>query len=242
MKYRYLIVPAFLALAAALFAAPFLVDSEPVSAPTDLRLNQLILDGARAEIENGTRYNSFMLGHYVPTYFCEGREYERAVYPNGDVHPDNGVCTDLIVRACRNAGFDLQELVHEDVTAHQRTYGVTQPDKYIDHRRVWVLEKYFARHLQSLPTAVHDTASDWQAGDIVVWDVGSNHHMHIGIVSDHRTSDGRRPLVIHNIGYFPGVFPGTTHEGDALLGPTKGGRVLYHWQVVGHYRWPDREA
>lgn len=209
--------------------------SETTQSPVSV-VDSLVLEGARLEIENGTRYNPWLLWNYIATDYQNGRKQRSGVYPNGDINPNEGVCTDLIVRACRNAGYDLQQLVHEDVADHLAAYGIETPDKYIDHRRVWVLLRFLARNFESLPIDKGDKYADWLPGDIVIWDVGSNHHMHIGIVSDKRKSGSGRPFVIHNNRYFPGVFPGKTAEQDILPGPKLAGVSVRTWKVVGHFR------
>lgn len=148
--------------------------------------------------------------------------YVRIAYPDGDVSADRGVCADVIVRAFRADGIDLQKLVHDDMTAHFRAYPQTWrlrgPDTNIDHRRVPNLETYFRRHGDALPITAQ--ASDYRAGDVVSWRL-PNGLAHIGIVSDRLVAvDSGGPLVIHNIGN------GTQEE-----------NVLFAWKIVGHFRW-----
>ncbi len=132
--------------------------------------------------------------HYDPAYV-------RLAYPSGDIDRSRGVCTDVIIRAYRDAfAFDLQSAVHDDMKAHFRAYpdnwGLARPDANIDHRRVPNLERYFERKDAKLtPPRQY---SDWQAGDLVTMLVGGR-LPHIAIISDKRTSNGM-PLVIHNIG------------------------------------------
>jgi len=203
-------------------------------------LDQLVLEGAQAEIANGTRYNRDMLNnYYAPRYFA-GQRRSGAVYPNGDVNPGEGVCTDLVVRACRHAGVDLQQAVHEDVMSQPDSYGIARPNRYIDHRRVWVLQRYFQRHFKALTTSIGQGYENWRPGDIVVWETGSSVHMHIGIVSSRRHRWLGRPHVIHNAAYFPGVFPGRTVRQDVLPGPRALGVRVRDWRIVGHYRLSER--
>jgi uncharacterized protein YijF (DUF1287 family) len=137
-------------------------------------------------------------------------------YPNGDVPLDRGVCADVVIRAFRGAGIDLQREVHEDMRAHfavyPRMWGLSAPDTNIDHRRVPNLMKFFERHGRSV-------AGDFLAGDVVAWRL-PNGLYHIGVVAAERASTGPRPLVIHNIGY-------GAQEED----------VLYAFTIIGHYRW-----
>lgn len=122
-------------------------------------------------------------------------------YPGGDVPIERGVCTDVVVRALRGAySMDLQQLVHEDMKAnfakYPRNWGLTRPDKNIDHRRVPNLQMYFKRQGYQLETG--SEASDFKQGDLVTCTVGGN-RPHIMIVSNKASPSGV-PLVIHNIG------------------------------------------
>lgn len=150
---------------------------------------------------------------YDPSYQVIG-------YPNGDVAIERGVCTDVIIRALRDAcGYDLQKAVHEDMknnfTQYPQTWGLKRPDKNIDHRRVPNLQTFFKRKGWSLPLTNQPT--DFKPGDIVTCLVPPN-LPHIMIVSD-RLSRKRIPLVIHNIGN------GTQEEDH-----------LFTYQLTGHYR------
>lgn len=147
--------------------------------------------------------------------------YRRIPYPGGDVPSDIGVCTDLVIRAYRAAGVDLQQMVHEDMRRDFDTYpkiwGLERPDRNIDHRRVPNLRRFFARSGESLP--VSDDATDYRPGDLVTWTLPGN-LPHIGIVADRRSADDRRPMVIHNIG----------------RGPKLEDR-LFAFPITGHYRY-----
>jgi uncharacterized protein len=150
--------------------------------------------------------------------------YRRIPYPNGDVPQDRGVCTDVLVRAYRQLGVDLQVRVHEDMSAAFRAYpknwGLSRPDSNIDHRRVPNLGTFFTRKGKALPVSRH--ARDYAAGDLVTWRLPSG-VPHIGIVSDRETASGV-PLVIHNIGE-------GTQEEDAL----------FLFTLTGHYRYAPEE-
>lgn len=149
--------------------------------------------------------------------------YARIPYPGGDVPPDRGVCTDVLVRAYRALGVDLQVLVHEDMRtaweAYPKLWGLTRPDPSIDHRRVPNLVAFLRRHGRSLPAGRDPRA--FLPGDVVTWRL-PNGLPHIGIVSDRRTPSGR-PLVLHNIG------AGAAEED-----------VLFDFPVTGHFRYPTR--
>ena len=153
------------------------------------------------------------------TLFYDSR-YRVIDYPNGDVPIDRGVCTDVIVRALRVAfGYDLQKFVYEDMkndfSKYPQKWGLNQPDKNIDHRRVPNLQTFFERKGWSLPLSDHP--SEFKAGDIVTCIIPGN-LPHIMIVSDRRSKDNH-PLVIHNIG-------NGTQEEDRL----------FEFKVTGHYR------
>lgn len=140
-------------------------------------------------------------------------------YPGGDVPQDRGVCTDVVIRALRTQGIDLQRRVHEDMRAnfarYPRKWGLRAPDRNIDHRRVPNLQTWFAR--QGWALAPTHEADDYRAGDLVTWML-PGHLPHIGIVSD-RKSFGGTPLIIHNIGR------GTREE-----------NLLFDHPITGHYR------
>jgi uncharacterized protein len=147
--------------------------------------------------------------------------YRVMAYPMGDVPADRGVCADEIIRAYRSLGIDLQRLVHEDMAAHfsayPRLWGLAAPDANIDHRRVPNLERFFARHGRTL--AVSRNPADYRPGDLVTWRLGGS-LPHIGIVTDRRSADGARPLIVHNIG-----------EGPQLED------VLFAFPLFAHYRY-----
>jgi uncharacterized protein YijF (DUF1287 family) len=147
--------------------------------------------------------------------------YERLAYPGGDVPVERGVCSDVVISALRSVGVDLQADVHRDMrvnfAAYPAHWGLKRPDSSIDHRRVPNLETYFRRRGMSL--VVTSDASAFLPGDIVSWRLDSG-QPHIGIVSNRRSADRRRPLIIHNIG------AGTQVE-DAL----------FEWKPVGHFRY-----
>lgn len=148
-------------------------------------------------------------------------------YPNGDVPTSMGVCTDLVIRAYRALGVDLQRLVHEDMLEHfplypsERIWNLSRPDPNIDHRRVPNLQVFFARHGIALPAS--DDQQDYSAGDIVTWMLPGN-LPHIGIVTDRLSSSGS-PLIVHNIGAGPKLED-----------------MLFAYPIRGHYRFfPNAE-
>lgn len=151
---------------------------------------------------------------YDPAYFS-------IPYPNGDVPADKGVCTDVVIRAFRGVGIDLQRLVHEDMKAHFSAYpniwGLRSTDKNIDHRRVPNLMTFFQRAGAALP--ISDKANDYRPGDIVAWNLRGG-ITHIGMVVDQRSREGGRPLIVHNIG------GGQVRED-----------VLFAYRIIGHYRY-----
>nr|WP_233356552.1 DUF1287 domain-containing protein [Pseudomonas mangrovi] len=152
------------------------------------------------------------------TLFYDPR-YQRLDYPGGDVPMITGVCTDVIIRALRAQGLDLQQRVHQDMRANFASYpqnwGLRGPDRNIDHRRVPNLMTWFTRQGWSLRFS--SVPARYQAGDIVTWDLGGG-TLHIGIVSDRRSAEGV-PLILHNIGF-------GAREDDLLL----------RYKIIGHYR------
>lgn len=132
--------------------------------------------------------------HYDPAY-------RRLPYPGGDLPSDRGVCTDVVIRAFRTEGVDLQKAVHEDMSAHFGSYpqiwGLRGPDSNIDHRRCPNLVTFFKRSGKALPVSAR--AVDYLPGDLVFWRLPSG-VPHVGVVSDRQSGEGERRLVVHNIG------------------------------------------
>lgn len=149
--------------------------------------------------------------------------YFRIDYPNGDVPAKYGVCTDVIIRSYRKLGIDLQQLIHEDMRTHfalypaKRIWNQTRTDRNIDHRRVPNMQTFFTRHGRRLP--ISESGHDYKPGDLVTWMLGGN-LPHIGIVMDKYSSDGKRPLIVHNIGAGPKLED-----------------VLFSYPITGHYRY-----
>jgi uncharacterized protein YijF (DUF1287 family) len=143
-------------------------------------------------------------------------------YPNGDVPMEKGVCTDVIIRAFRRAGVDLQREVHEDMSknfsVYPKKWGLISADSNIDHRRVPNLQTFFSRRGKSLP--ITSDADNYKPGDVVAWDLDGKGLTHIGIVSNIWSETGKRYQIIHNIG-------GGTEIEDCL----------FNWKVIGHYRY-----
>ena len=136
-------------------------------------------------------------------------KYRKIPYPNGDVPNNIGVCTDLIIRAYRKIGIDLQQLVHEDMIKFfnlypsRRIWGLKRADSNIDHRRVPNLQTFFKRNNASLE--ISDNPNDYHPGDIVAWDWPGRSPWHIGIVSDRKSERTGVPLMIHNMGRGPQI-------------------------------------
>lgn len=151
--------------------------------------------------------------------------YTSLRFPNGDVPRGKGVCTDVVIRAYRDAfGADLQALVNADMRAafavYPKIWGLRRPDSNIDHRRVPNLRTWLTRRNASLP--IPRGPAGWRPGDIFT-SLVDGHSPHIGIVSDHLGPRG--PLIIHNIGL------GTREE-----------EGLHAWPITGRYRWGIDQA
>lgn len=147
--------------------------------------------------------------------------YYSISYPNGDVPKDKGVCTDVVIRAYRKLGIDLQQKIHEDMKAnfskYPKKWGMKGTDKNIDHRRVLNQAMYFSRF--GTVEKISNDSKDYQTGDIVTWDLGGG-ITHIGIVTDRKANDMKRPLIVHNIG-----------RGQVLED------CLFSFKITGHYRY-----
>ncbi|MCL6416244.1 DUF1287 domain-containing protein [Aestuariirhabdus sp. Z084] len=144
-------------------------------------------------------------------------------YPGGDVPNNIGVCTDVIIRSYRSLGTDLQVLVHEDMAKEfeaypsKRIWGLSKPDKNIDHRRVPNLQAFLTRHGSVLP--VTNQARDYAPGNIVTWLLPGN-LPHIGIVTNNVSETTGNPLIVHNIGAGPSLDD-----------------MLFSYKITGHYRY-----
>ena len=192
-----------------ILAPPAHAQSRAPAAANRNTIAERVVAGARAQIGDS----------YDPSYV-------RIPYPNGDVAKGAGVCTDVVVRALRAAGHDLQRLIHQDMRRHfaryPRKWGLRRPDRNIDHRRVPNQMTFFARHGQTLPKNVTPaTLATWQPGDIVCWKL-DNGLDHTGVISDRKNENGA-PLVIHNIA--------RCAEDDCLT----------RWKITGHFRYPKRK-
>jgi uncharacterized protein len=151
---------------------------------------------------------------YDPTYY-------RIDYPDGDIPPGKGVCTDVIIRTYRKLGIDLQKEVHEDMSQNFDKYpniwGLRSPDTNIDHRRVPNLMTFFTR--KGIVKKKSLNPGDYSPGDIVTWDLGRG-LTHIGIVINKKTNDNKRYLILHNIG--------NGHEISDCL---------FTFKITGHYSY-----
>jgi uncharacterized protein YijF (DUF1287 family) len=178
----------------------------PLSAKSPPQL-KLTIDGAIDQIGKTTSYDP---------------SYQKIGYPNGDVPIETGVCSDVIVRAFRKGGIDLQKDLHEDMkdnfSAYPTRWGLKGTDSNIDHRRVPNLQTYFSRKGESLAT---DGGSEtFLPGDIVTWDLQLGGTEHVGMVVNVWNKPTQRYLIVHNIG------------GGAMMED-----VLFAWKITGHYRY-----
>ena len=141
--------------------------------------------------------------------------YRHIAYPMGDVPALYGVCTDVIIRAYRALGIDLQQRVHES--------GLGSGDTSIDHRRTEALRRFFARYGEQI--AASSFAEDYRPGDVVTYNRPQNRHSrsHIALVSDVIAPSGRY-MIVHNRGWGPQLE-------DALFVD----------EITGHYRYYGAE-
>ena len=149
----------------------------------------------------------------VRTYIATKPKYKSKYYNTGYPNDNYGVCTDVVAFGLKAAGYDLQELVDQDIRENRSRYNIKTVDKNIDFRRVRNLKIYFDNYAISLSTSLDDI-SDWQGGDIVIFP------SHIGIVSDKRNKDGI-PFLIHHANPYQRYY-----EED----------VLNMYKIEGHYR------
>jgi hypothetical protein len=153
---------------------------------------------------------------YDPSYFSIS-------YPNGDVPPNKGVCTDVIVRAYRKLGIDLQKEVHEDMlknfSLYPKIWGLKRTDKNIDHRRVPNLMTFFSR--KGTVNIKSKKSEDYIPGDIVCWNLHGG-ITHIGIVVNKKSKDDKRYMIVHNIG-----------NGQVLED------CLFDFKIIGHYSYKN---
>ncbi len=152
--------------------------------------------------------------------------YHAIPYPDGDVPSNVGVCTDVVIRAYRSLGIDLQRLVHEDMSENfdlypsERVWGLKRPDTNIDHRRVPNLQVFFTRHGKELP--ISDNAKAFLPGDVVTWMLPGD-LPHIGIITDKINPLTKNRMVVHNIGRGPKLED-----------------MLFAYQITGHYRYAPK--
>lgn len=142
-------------------------------------------------------------------------------YPNGDVDPMIGVCTDVVIRTLRKLDFDLQKEMHVDMInnfdKYPKYWGADSPDRNIDHRRVYNQMRYFKR--MGNEVEITNNPENYLPGDIVAWNLGGN-ITHIGVVVDKKSSDGLRNMIVHNIG-----------SGQVMED------ILFEYRIIGHYRF-----
>lgn len=168
---------------------------------------ELLVEAARAQVGVTTQYDPAYVG---------------LKYPGGDVPAERGVCTDVVIRAFRQLGLDLQQAVHLDMKAnfaqYPKKWGLKRPDTNIDHRRVPNLRTFFHRNADFQALEVGREIGAYQVGDLVTWMLPGN-RPHIGFVSDRKTEKGT-PLILHNMGR------GAVEED-----------ILFLFPITGHYRY-----
>ena len=178
------------------------------SAPENPDKSSRLIEAALAQTQTQVTYNG---------------AYFKITYPNGDIPSEFGVCTDVVIRAYRTLNIDLQQLVHEDMRKDflrypaKKMWGQHKTDSNIDHRRVPNLQTFFSRFGKTL--SISASGEDYQPGDLVTWFVSGN-LPHVGIVTDRKSDDGERPLIVHNIGAGPQLED-----------------MLFEYKITGHYRY-----
>ena len=150
----------------------------------------------------------------VREYIATNPKYKSKYYASGYPDDEYGVCTDVVAWGLKGAGYDLMELVNEDIINNKNNYNIDTIDKNIDFRRVQNLKIYFENNAISLTTDVYDI-ENWQGGDIVIF------QKHIGIVSNNRNKKGVT-FIIHHANPFQKYY-----EEDILESRN---------DIIGHYR------
>lgn len=150
----------------------------------------------------------------VRKYIAKKPKYKSKYYSTGYPNDEYGVCTDVVGFGLLYAGYNLQELVNEDIINNREQYNIEKIDKNIDFRRVKNLKIYFNSHAISLTTNINDI-DKWQGGDIIVFE------NHIGIISDQRNKNGT-PFIIHHSNQYQVLY-----EEDILS---------MRNDIIGHYR------
>jgi uncharacterized protein len=179
-----------------------------------------ILSGAKKQLEAAAQ-NIFSEGLNEPNY-----------YKGGDPPPEFALCTDIVARAFKEAGFDIRSLVNEDITNNFDQYPLRQiwgqrvPDSNIDYRRIQNLEVFFKRNSQVLlikfDPVDYDNLNSWLPGDIVFFDMDKDGYSdNVGILSDKTTRKGVLKVIYNYID------PGYTIEKD----------ILEISKITGHFRW-----
>lgn len=203
----FLLVSVFAACATNQPLSHFTTVEKPVLQEIASQPIRMALESAREQTKTTTGYT---------------QDYYNISYPGGDVPAETGACVDVVVRAFRKAGVDLQKEIHEDMatnfSAYPQKWGQAKTDTNIDHRRVPNLQTFFARKGKSLPITAN--SRDYQPGDVVAWDLNGHGMTHIGIVSNYWNESADRYLIIHNIG-----------------SGAKAEDRLFDWKIIGHYRY-----
>lgn len=151
----------------------------------------------------------------VKEYISTKPKYKSKYYETGYPNDEYGVCTDVVAFGLKGAGYDLMELVNQDIEENKTKYNIEKADKKIDFRRVRNLKVYFENNAISLTTNIYEI-KEWQGGDIVVF------KNHIGIVSDRRNKKGISFIIHH-------ANPMQRYYEEDILEISEG-------DIVGHFR------
>lgn len=188
------------------FINQYLLLHSPVPSTREPEFYRRLAQAAESQLSTAVTYSS---------------AYYPIAYPMGDIPAHLGVCSDVVIRAYRALGIDLQQQVHQDMAqnfmAYPKIWRLLKPDTHIDHRRVPNLMTFFNRAGASLPLSLQP--EDYLPGDLVAWDIGQS-LTHIGLISDKKSEQSGAPLIIHNIG------AGVQQEDK-----------LFAYRIIGHYRY-----
>lgn len=198
---------------------PFLKAQTDLTSPANVREAMASL---RSDGDFGSRLAASALDRTQSKVSYDG-SYFKIDFPNGDISPERGKAEDLIVRAYRAEGIDLQVDVHTDIKenfySYPQIFGSKGPDTNIDHRRVQNLQRFFTRKGQAL--AVTQDSEDYSFGDIVIWQLLDG-NKHVGIVVPGPGAKKTEKWVVHNIGNGP--------EWE---------NKLFDFTLKGHYRYGE---
>ena len=139
-------------------------------------------------------------------------------YPGGLPEGKNGSAGDVVAFGFKNAGYDLQKLIYQDITKNPDVYDKSNPlNEDIAFRVVENQRIFFSRYAEAHDNNYYNVR-DWQMGDVVFFEKN-----HVAIVADKVNGNGVR-FIVHNFWRYQAGYYQDVLETNA-------------WgKVVGHYR------